>query len=577
MRSAYYPYDPLVNGVFVNLPRNTNYGESSPYVATNLFAALTWSHQFDKDWSIKQQIAFNDNAFDFNSGFSSFPFPIITNPFPLVLGGTATGVRRFSTYSTDVDIVGHINTFGAEHTLLLGGDYYNSRGYFNDLHTGYALTGLFNPTYSASFLNCQNYSVSPEGPCTPLYSVAGQTTAGLYLQDQVKLPYDFFLMAGARYQYIDQTGSSGFGTGPNYVPETLPLSAQALTPRFGLLWRPQKWLSLYGNYAEGFGPQPAGTLVYPGQFAPPTSAKSWEAGAKLEFLDGKLRISADYFELVKTNVPYPDTNPAHNCGFGFASCSLIAGAARSTGPEIDIYGELLPGWSVTANYTNTDARFTQVANGTNNPAGPGVGQRFYGVPRNQANLFTTYEFQSNSVLKGLKIGAGYHYVGSKPVGDFLNPPWVWPLVPSYGTVDLMAAYSWSYAGSKMTAQVNVTNLFDRTYYTGIAADNFLAPGVQTPYFRSYGAPFAVMGSLRAELDEGATPSPWLLPVATAAPSLPAFTWTGLYVGGQMGYGWGDNNGSVSWATAQGRDRPGRPRQPYRWRRPRRDRRRACRL
>ena len=28
----------------------------------------------------------------------------------------------------------------------------------------------------------------------------------------------------------------------------------------------------------------------------------------------------------------------------------------------------------------------------------------------------------------------------------------------------MAAYSFNYAGSKITAQLNVTNLFDRTYY-----------------------------------------------------------------------------------------------------------------
>ena len=76
-------------------------------------------------------------------------------------------------------------------------------------------------------------------------------------------------------------------------------------------------------------------------------------------------------------------------------------------------------------------------------------------------------------------------------------------------------------------------------------------GLLGGYVRYYGAPFAVMGSLRAELDKGTTPPPWLLPVPTASPSLPSFTWTGFYVGGQMGYGWGDNDGSVSWATAQG--------------------------
>ena len=39
--------------------RNTNYGESSPGYQKTLFAAFTWSHQFDSDWSIKQQIAYN--------------------------------------------------------------------------------------------------------------------------------------------------------------------------------------------------------------------------------------------------------------------------------------------------------------------------------------------------------------------------------------------------------------------------------------------------------------------------------------------------------------------------------------
>ena len=90
-------------------------------------------------------------------------------------------------------------------------------------------------------------------------------------------------------------------------------------------------------------------------------------------------------------------------------------------------------------------------------------------------------------------------------------------------------------------------------------------------FRSYGAPFAVMGSLRAELDKGATPPPWLLPVPTAAPSLPSFTWTGLYVGGQIGYGVATTTVGSSWATAQGQSGQSNLSQ----RRPRRDRRRPC--
>ncbi len=532
----YYPFDPLLNGAFANVPRSTNYGASSPYLQTNLYAALTWSHQFDKDWSIKQQIAYNYiNLY----GNSVTPFAISAiNNLPIIQGAQFQLQLPQTTYSTNVDITGHINTFGAEHTLLFGGDVYWTTG--ADSTTAYGFS-----TFANSLLNPLPLGVQPpQCPCYPSGFIYQQDTAGLYLQDQIKLPYNFYLLTGARYQYIRQTGASG--EPPVDLQPQPTLTGQALTPRFGLLWRPQEWLSLYGNYTEGYGPNQG--FIYPGSLAPPTSAESWEAGAKFELFGGKLRATADYFELVKTNVPFPDPNPAHICGGGgIGSCSLLAGAVRSTGPELDIQGEILPGWGVTASYTNDDVRVTKAQAGAN----PGVGERFPGVPRNQASLWNTYEFQSDSVLKGWKIGAGYHYMGSRPVIDTTNPPWAWPLVPSYGTVDLMAAYSFNYAGSKMTAQLNITNLFDRTYYPSEFNALALAPGLQGSAYRSYGAPFAVMGSLRAELDKGTTPAPWLLPVPTASPSLPSFTWTGFYVGGQIGYGWGDNDGSVSWATAQG--------------------------
>ena len=40
--------------------------------------------------------------------------------------------------------------------------------------------------------------------------------------------------------------------------------------------------------------------------------------------------------------------------------------------------------------------------------------------------------------------------------------------------------------------------------------------------------------------------------SAAIPSSPRpFTWTGPYVGGQIGYGWGDNAGAFSFATPDG--------------------------
>ena len=49
----------------------------------------------------------------------------------------------------------------------------------------------------------------PLCPCYPYQWSFTQDTAGLYLQDQIKLPYNFFLLAGARYQYIHQAVAAG--------------------------------------------------------------------------------------------------------------------------------------------------------------------------------------------------------------------------------------------------------------------------------------------------------------------------------------------------------------------------------
>lgn len=171
----------------------------------------------------------------------------------------------------------------------------------------------------------------------------------------------------------------------------------------------------------------------------------------------------------------------------------MTGQARSKGVEFDAQGELLPGWSAIATYTNQDVRITKSENGD-------VGQRFPNVPRNLASFWTTYEFQDET-LKGWKIGGGVVYHGSQPAqdgfGTNLSP--LLPMVPGYATASLMTAYSFKLADTKLTAQLNVTNLFDTTYFTDSAV---LGASVATPGFAfgryPYGDPRKVLGSILAQ-------------------------------------------------------------------------------
>ena len=242
----------------------------------------------------------------------------------------------------------------------------------------------------------------------------------------------------------------------------------AVSPRVGLLWQPQKWLSLYGNYTENFGASNGQGVG--GSQLPPQSAKNKEVGFKTEFFDGRLSSTLAYFELTKTNVATTDlSNPLY---------SIAIGEARSRGPEFDIKGEILPGWNAIVTYANLDAVITKDNNGLQ-------GKRMFAVPRNMGSLWNTYDFQQN-MLRGLKIGGGINLRDSST-----NIPNTYN-VSGYATVNLLAAYKLKLNKANITFQVNANNLLDKNYFQDVI------PGLGTDTRVNIGAPRTLIGSIKVE-------------------------------------------------------------------------------
>ena len=384
-----------------------------------------------------------------------------------------------------MDLTGHFNTLGLKHTLLLGGDYYrlnnNNR---NDTSSGYSIIDPYNP-------------VHPSG--LPFVFGADNVTGtqqqtdqfGLYGQDQIKLPYDLHVTGGLRYQYIHQNTIS---TQADVISNTLAQTQDAVTPRVGILWHPQSWVSLYANYAESFGANSGIVWGAGNQFKPvaPTSASQYEGGVKTEFFDGRLRATLAYFDLTKTNIATGDPVLAHDCGNGQGSCALAIGAVRSRGPELDIQGEILPGWNAIATYANIDI-FVTKTNANNDPLGNiNVGDRMINVPRNTGSFWSTYELQ-DADLKGLKFGGGVTVRDGQVC--FSGTPLTLPQihVPGYATLGLMTAYSRNFGKSKVTVQFNIDNLLDQRYYSAIGQGT--NGGGNYAGIASYGAPRTAMGSI----------------------------------------------------------------------------------
>jgi iron complex outermembrane recepter protein len=208
------------------------------------------------------------------------------------------------------------------------------------------------------------------------------------------------------------------------------------------LWQPQNWLSLYSNYAENFGAN-AGKFAVGGKLLPPESAQQWEVGAKTEFFDGLLRATLAYYDITKQNVATVDPTNIFGCGGG--SCFTAAGEVRSRGPELDIQGEILPGWNVIATYANQDVRITK----SNDTADSGStfieGNRLQFVPRNVGSVWTTYEVQQGP-LDGFKVGGGVNMQDGVVNADNTFKS------PGYALVGLMTGYSFEVGKSRITAQ-----------------------------------------------------------------------------------------------------------------------------
>ncbi|MHA6577522.1 TonB-dependent siderophore receptor [Pseudomonas yamanorum] len=352
---------------------------------------------------------------------------------------------RFATASLE----GKVNVAGMQHDLTLGLDDEYRKIYRADL-IRQSPRGTFNyndPVYGNEVAGSK--VSAPDSNQTDLLR-----SDSLFMQDAIHLTDQWILVGGARYQMYDQYAGKG-------VPFTANTdgNGQKWVPRVGLVYRYTDELSFYGSYTESFKPNStiaplANKSVLDGSLEPEQS-KSWELGTKLD-MPGRITASAAVFNIEKRNVLV-------QVGDGLAAVYSVAGKVRSRGLELDASGQLTDNWSVIGSYAYTDAVVTE---------DPTLkGNRLQNVAKNTGSLSAVYDF--GSILGGdqLRVGAGARYVGERS-GDAANSF----DLPGYTVADAFATYDTKIEGQKVKFQLNVKNLFDRTYYTSAVNTQFVSIG-----------------------------------------------------------------------------------------------------
>jgi iron complex outermembrane recepter protein len=227
------------------------------------------------------------------------------------------------------------------------------------------------------------------------------------------------------------------------------------------VYQPTKEISLYGSYSQSF--TPSTVRAFNGNPLKPERGEGYEVGVKADLDRGRLFATLAYFDIAKQNVATSDPN---NPLF-----SIATGEQRSRGLELDVTGQIAPGWNLIASYAYTDAR---VSRDNLIP----VGNRLLGVPENSLSLWTTYQIQQGN-LQGLGAGFGFNYVGDRQ-GDLNN-------TFNLGSYFLTNAALF-YRRDNWKAAINFKNIFNVDYSN--------SPFTNTRI--DVGEPFTVVGSLAVE-------------------------------------------------------------------------------
>lgn len=381
---------PAIGNKVANVPIDRIITEPTDAVTnTAIQIGYNIEHRFSPQLRLKNTFQYSSYQFDFGVVALPTAFDDTTNTVTRV---PASQEALLKDYTFQTNLIGDFKTGDINHTLLAGVDYIrrDSRT-ANRLNRTPSDLDLFNPVYGGLVKPSQ----SALTPFTD--NLVTSDSYGVYLQDQIGITDKFKLLASVRYDTISQNNNNFLNPALNDNS-----TASALNPRVGLVYQITPALSLYGSYSQSFRPNTDRTTT--GQVLDPQRGKGYEFGVKSELLDGKLLATLAYFDITKQNVPVPDPNDP--------LASLASGEQRSQGIEVDVSGELSPGWKVIAAYANTNGRVTADSDATL------IGKKLYGVPDNAFSLWSTYEFQQGD-LKGFGFGAGLNFVGERQ-GDLDN-------------------------------------------------------------------------------------------------------------------------------------------------------------
>lgn len=469
----------------VKLPRHTWYTTDQAWSDSynrEWFAKL--DHQFNDDWKLNTSYTYSYNGSTTEGVIPYGSVDETTDTGPYWWGSYVSSWSKQSV--VDVNLSGYFDAFGRSHELLVGGDYQKVtsrwRGAPGMLGKG-GMIDLWDPKATPLPSDESNHSFWRD------YYPNTREQYGLYSTLRLQLSDPLKLVVGARAQRykFEQAYSmrNSNGTG-NWVTQDSVSEREptTLVPYGGLIYALDDQWSTYVSYAEVFKPQ-AQKLSGPegsGNSIDPMTGKTYEAGIKGELFDGGLNVSAALFYTTREHQAALD--PAYpNPPFSYSAscCYLAQDKITSKGVDLEVTGQLAPGWDIMAGYT-----YNQISNDTEETLYSTV------TPKHLFKLWSVYTLPG--ALSHWRVGAGVTATSPTYVkGEAYRFDSNWNVIDSqpynfsqsgYAVYDALIEYD---VDEHWTVALNGNNLFDRRYYASVGTSE---------YGNYYGEPRNYMLTLR---------------------------------------------------------------------------------
>lgn len=448
-RNYHTPFDrgtifDLNTGQAVKVPRDERFDESFNITDGNSdLAQLNAEYRLNSQWTARFDYSFSQDKYSDNQA-RVMAYDAATGDLTRRVDATQGSTQRM--HATRADLQGNVVIGGFYNELLTGIAYENYDLLRTDMIRCKNVKGfnIYDPVYG-TLNKCTTVSASDSDQRIQ------QETYATYLQDALYLTDKWIAVAGVRYQYYTQYAGKGRPFKVNTDSQD-----EKLTPKFGLVYKLSPSVSLFGNVAQSFMPQ-SSIASYIGDL-PPEEATSYEVGAKFDLFNG-VTSNITLFDIHKRNVLYTET-------IGDETYAKTAGKVRSQGVEVDIAGSLTDNLNVIASYGYTDAKVTDDPDYAGKP--------LPNVPRHTGSLFLTYDFNNVYDNNTLTLGGGGHALSRRSGTNGADY-----YLPGYAVADVFAAYKMKLQ-YPVTLQLNVKNLFDKTYYTSSIASNNLGNQIGDP-------------------------------------------------------------------------------------------------